>query len=468
MMTIWSPNLAERSGPRYIAIADALAQDVRDGLLAPGARLPTHRELARALGVTVGTVSRAYAEAERRGLVKGRVGRGTFVREPTFDDEAEAFDFPEWLGTNDIDLSLNLPASPNRAEEDQALASALRTVSSRPGLGALLHYHVHEGLPRHREAASEWMGRVGMQVEPGRILICNGAQHALTVCFSMLAMPGDVVLTESLTYVGIKALANAFHFRLHGVAMDDDGMMPEALAAACQSTGAKLLYCIPTIQNPTSTVMPEKRRREIARIARQYDVTIIEDDIQGLLPPEPLPPISTFAPERSCYIASASKSMAPGLRISYLATSPELVERLRPGLWMTSWMAAPLMAEIATIWIRDGTADRLLRRRREEAALRQRIAARVLDGWRFRSHPYGYHLWLQMPEPWRSEDFAEQAARRGVGVTSPSAFVVGRGSVPHAVRVCLGAVPSRERLTQGLETLANILAETPEPSRCIV
>lgn len=467
-MTMWAPNLEDHGGPRYVAIADALAQDVRDGLLPPGARLPTHRDLARALGVTVGTVTRAYAEAERRGLLKGRVGRGTFVRDPSFDNEVEAFDFPEWLGTNDIDLSLNLPTSPTRSEEDEALASALRTISSRSGLGALLHYHVHEGLPRHREAAAEWIGRVGMRVEPERILICAGAQHSLAVCFSTLAMPGDVVLTESLTYVGIKALANAFHFRLHGVAMDEHGMMPEAFAVACQSTGAKLLYCIPTIQNPTSTVMPERRRREIARIARQYGVTIVEDDIHGLFPSEPVPPIASFAPEHSCYISSASKSMAPGLRISYLAASPELVERLRPGLWMTTWMAAPLMAEIATLWVRDGTADRLLRRRREEAALRQRIAGRVLDGLRYRAHPYGYHLWLQLPEPWRAEDFAEQAARRGVGVTSPSAFVVGRGSVPHAVRVCLGAVPSRDRLTKGLEILANILSEAPEPSRCIV
>ena len=468
MMTIWAPNLDERAGPRYVAIADALDQDVRGGVLPPGARLPTHRALAHRLGVTVGTVSRAYAEAERRGLVSGRVGRGTFVRELGVEEESEAFELPEWPATSEIDLSMNLPASPDRLGEGEALASALTSISSRPGLGALLQYQQHEGLLPHREAGAEWIARAGMEVDPNRVLICSGAQHALTVCFSTLVKPGDVVLTESLTYVGMKALANAFHFRLQGVAMDEFGMLPEAFSAACESTGAKLLYCVPTIQNPTATVMPEERRREIAQVARHHGVTIIEDDIHGLLPPDPLPPLSSFAPDHSCYIASLSKSMAPGLRISYVAASAELVERLRPGLWVTTWMAAPLMAEIATVWIQNGTADRMLEKRREEAAFRQKLAARVLGGFRYQAHPFGYHLWLQLPEPWRAEDFTEQASKRGVAVTSPSAFVVGRGSLPHAVRVCVGAVRSRERLVKGLETLAQILAQSPEPSRCIV
>ena len=160
--------------------------------------------------------------------------------------------------------------------------------------------------------------------------------------------------------------------------------------------------------------------------------------------------------------------MAPGLRISYVVASAELVERLRPGLWITTWMAAPLMAEIATVWIQNGTADRMLGKLREEAAFRQKLATRVLSGFRYQAHPFGYHLWLQLPEPWRAEDFTEQVSKRGVAVNSPSAFVVGRGSLPHAVRVCLGAVRSRERLVKGLETLTQVLAQSPEPSRCIV
>jgi DNA-binding transcriptional MocR family regulator len=290
----------------------------------------------------------------------------------------------------------------------------------------------------------------------------------MAVCFSTLTRPGDVVLSESLTYPGMKALANLFDFRLHGVPMDEYGLLPEAFAAACESTGAKLLYCVPTLQNPTTALMPVERRKEIAKIARTRGVVIIEDDIHGHLPAEPIPPLAGFAPEISCYIASTSKSLAPGLRISYLAAPATMLERLTPGLWLTTWMATPITAEIASLWIQNGTADRILEKRREEAAARQKLASEILGHLHCQSQTFGYHLWLHLPEPWRAEDFTEQASKQGVAVTPPSAFIVGRERLPHAVRLCLGAVRERDRLARGLRTLADILAQSPEPCSSIV
>ncbi len=462
MMTIWTPDLSEHSGPRYLGIADALAVDIQQGVLEPGSRLPTHRDLARELGVTVGTVSRAYAQAKRRGLVTGEVGRGTFVLEPGADQGPE-LDLPEWPDTDSIDLSMNVPPSPGRNEEDIALALALDSLSSRPGVGQLLQYQPHAGAAHHRAAGADWIGRVGLEVDPKQVLVCTGSQHAMAVCFSTLTKPGDVVLTESLTYAGMKGLANLFHFKLRGVPMDEHGILPEAFEAACESTGAKLLYCVPTLQNPTNTVMPVERRKEIAAIARRHGVVIIEDDIHGLLPSEPVPPIAHFAPDITCYIASISKSIAPGLRISYLAVPENLVERLTPGLWLTTWMASPLTAEVATLWIQNGTADRILEKRRKEAAARQQLAADILADFQLQSHPFGYHIWLHLPEPWRAEDFTEQALKQRVVVTPPSAFIVGRERLPHAVRVCLGSVRERDRLADGLRILADILTRSPEP-----
>ncbi len=462
---MWTPDLSERSGPRYLGIADALAADVRQGLLEPGSRLPTHRDLARELGVTVGTVSRAYAEAERRGLVTGEVGRGTFVLEPDADEEEQGaeLDLPEWPDTDSIDLSMNMPPSAGRTEEDVALALALEALSSRPGVGALLQYQPHAGAAHHRAAGADWIGRVGLEVDPKQVLVCSGSQHAMAVCFSTLTKPGDVVLTESLTYAGMKGLANLFHFKLRGVPMDEHGMLPEAFQSACESTGAKFLYCVPTLQNPTNTVMPVERRKEVAAIARRHGVVIIEDDIHGLLPSKPVPPIAHFASDITCYIASISKSIAPGLRISYLAAPENLVERLTPGLWLTTWMASPLTAEVATLWIQNGTADRILEKRRKEAAARQKLAADILAGVQFQSHPFAYHIWLNLPEPWRAEDFTQQALKQRVVVTPPSAFIVGRERLPHAVRVCLGSVRERGRLAGGLRILADILTRSPEP-----
>ena len=185
--------------------------------------------------------------------------------------------------------------------------------------------------------------------------------------------------------------------------------------------------------------MPTSRREEVAAVARAHGLAVIEDDIHALLAPQRPLPIAAFAPERTYYLTSVSKTLAPGLRVGYILGPPGDAARLAAGVRATTYGAAPLAVEVVTTWIRDGTADALLEARRAEAAARQALAAEVLAGADYDAHPVGYHLWLHLPEPWRSESFAAQTARRGVTVTPAEAFVVGRGAAPHAVRLCLGA-----------------------------
>lgn len=461
-MTIWLPDLAKRSGPLYMAIADAVGADTTDGHLPAGTRLPTHRELAGRLGVTVGTVSRGYAEAIRRGLLSGEVGRGTFVRRR----------FPEPLppmqgdDPSIVDLSLNYP--PALPGEPPALRATLRALAARPDLAALMAYQPTAGALPHRAAGAQWIRRTGLAPRPEQVLVTNGSQHGLTILFGTLLRPGDLLLTENLTYPGVKAVANLLHLRLEGLPMDGHGIKPEAFEAACRGGTAKALYCIPTIQNPTTVVMPQERRREIAAMADAHGVAIVEDDIHGSLPPEPARPLSAYAPDNCYYLASTSKSLAPGLRIGFLMAPERMVERLAAGIRASTWVAAPLMAEIAATWIQDGTADAILERKREEAAARVSLARTLLGGLEFQAHPFGYHLWLQLPEPWRSDAFVAQARARGVAVTAAEAFVVGRGSAPHAVRVGLGAARSRTELEKGLRLLVEVLAGSPEASSSIL
>jgi DNA-binding transcriptional MocR family regulator len=214
--------------------------------------------------------------------------------------------------------------------------------------------------------------------------------------------------------------------------------------------------------------MSEERRRAVAAVARAHDVRIIEDDIHALLPPARPRPIAAHAPERTYYLTSVSKTVAPGLRVGYILAPPGESARLAAGLRATTWGAAPLTAEIVTAWIRDGTADALLEARRAEAAARQALAREALPGAAYDAHPVGYHLWLQLPEPWRSESFAAQVARRGAAVTPAEAFVVGRGAAPHAVRVCLGAARSRDALRRGLQIVADTLSGTPDAGMALV
>jgi DNA-binding transcriptional MocR family regulator len=466
-MTIWQPDIQSRPRPRYLAIAEALAEDIEGGGLEPGQRLPTHRDLAYRLGVTVGTVSRAYAEAERRGLIAGEVGRGTFVRGPKEASPglASLFHHPsEQDGTELIDLSLNQPAVGDQAG---ALAAALPALARNESLSELLFYQPEAGRPSHRAAGARWLGQWVANATAERLIVTCGAQHAIAVVLSALTSPGDVVLTESLTWTGVKALASLMHLKLEGVAIDDDGLVPEAFEAACLSRAARVLYCMPTLHNPTASIMPAGRRAEIVDIARRYEVAIIEDDVYSHLPTAAPPALATLAPERTYYLTSASKSLAPGLRVGFLLVPEDTVDRVAAGVRATTIIAPPLPAEVVATWIDDGTARHLIEWQRREATARQAIAATTLGAATTHGHTC-CHLWLELPAPWRARDFADRARARGVLVNPADLFMAGRSPAPHAVRLTLGAARDRRQLEKGLAILAEMLEARPEPRLSIV
>ncbi|HXH04481.1 MAG TPA: PLP-dependent aminotransferase family protein [Candidatus Competibacteraceae bacterium] len=462
-MTNWHPCIDDLPGPRYLAIADALARDLAEGRLTPGTRLPTHRELAQRLGVTVGTVSRAYAEAERRGLTFGEVGRGTFVQEQSKSAIGPAVP-PRTPGN--IDLSIIRPSEDLYAP---LLAEAMRDLANRKDLGQLLSYSPYGGLPQHRAAGAEWVRQCGLAAEPQQVIVTSGAQHGLAVTIAALTEPGDLLLTESISYTGITAIATQLHRRrVQGLEMDEYGIRPDALEAACRSGQARALVCVPTLHNPTTVTMSEERRRQIAQIAREHDLKIIDDDVYGFLLPDGPPPLASFAPERSCYVTSLSKALVPGLRVGYVLAPERWVEAIAASVRTSVWMPSPLTAEIASLWIQDGTALYLAERQREEAAIRQAIARRILGPWQPQTRDTAFHLWLHIPEHWRTDVFCQEALNRGVSVIDGDVFVVGRGIQPHAVRICLTAPRSRDELEKGLSVLAELLSTARTPRRAVI
>jgi DNA-binding transcriptional MocR family regulator len=120
-------------------------------------------------------------------------------------------------------------------------------------------------------------------------------------------------------------------------------------------------------------------------------------------------------------------------------------------------MVSPLAIENATLWIEDGTADRIAERKRLEAAARQELAREILHGCSYRSHPAAYNIWLELPPRWTSAEFAVESRRRGVAVTPASAFTPPDRQPPDAVRICLGAAESRNQLEAGLQVLARMV-----------
>jgi len=465
-MTSWTPDLASRSGPRYMAIADALAADVASGRFDSGDRLPTHRDLAWRMGVTVGTVSRAYAEAERRGLIGGEVGRGTYIRAMPSD---VGHHLPQHLETSEnlIDLTFNFPPP---AAEGGVLGETLAEIAADAGLlQSLLAYQPCAGRQSHRAAGAKWLALSGMNASPEQVVVTGGAQHGLLTALAALTRPGDRVATEALSYPGIKLVARLLGLRLDGLAMDDEGIVPDAFDALCRGGDIKALYCVPTLQNPTTVTMSVERRAAIAEVARRHGVAIVEDDIMRLLAPEAPPPLSSFAPELSYYVTSLSKTVAPGLRVGFVAGPVEATDRLAASVRTACWMAAPLTIEVGARWIMDGRAERILAARRREAAARRTRTLAALEHYDVKCGAGSLHLWLNVPDPWHASALATEARARGLAITPADAFAIKRRDATHAIRLCFGAAADMATLDRAVSILSDLLkCEPPEALGTVV
>jgi DNA-binding transcriptional MocR family regulator len=456
---MWNPDLPTHAGPLYRVFADVLARDISSGKLAPGTRLPTHRELADQLGVTVGTITRGYEEARRRGLVSGEVGRGTFVR----GQQVTPFKFhrPDASHGSHIDLSVN---HPTLGASEPLIRKLLVELAKHKSLLSLLDYQSCHGLERHRAAAVRWLELAGLKATPEEIVITSGAQHGLIVVLGTITEPGDLVLTEELSYGGIKTAARALRLRLAPVGMDEQGIRPDALESACRRGNAKALYCIPTAQNPTGRMMGEERRRELAAIARHYNVSVIEDDSYGPLVDGPPKPLVHHCPEIGYFVTALSKSIAPALRIGYVKGPASSMVNLAGTVMATTIMASPLCAELATQVLESGEHKKIIARQRTEVVARQKLARRAFGRHIVSSSsPLAPHVWVQLPDPWRAEEFVQAAADRGVLLTPSEVFVVGRTVAPHNVRVSLCAVPDLPTLDRGLRIVAGLLAQSGLP-----
>ncbi|MDX0967282.1 aminotransferase class I/II-fold pyridoxal phosphate-dependent enzyme [Sinorhizobium medicae] len=208
-----------------------------------------------------------------------------------------------------------------------------------------------------------------------------------------------MVPTERLTYPAIRPLTNLLGLKLDGVEIDSDGMLPAALEDCCRRLAPTLLFTSPTVQNPTTSIMPAARRAEIAAIARKYNVLIVEDDVQALLVDDPPPPISTYAPEISWYVMSLAKSISIGLRVAYpVGPDADSVSSLRTNLRsVSSWFVSPLSAALVQTWMQDGSAAKILTEVKNESRARQRLASEILHDFEFETKPCALHLWMPLP-----------------------------------------------------------------------
>lgn len=444
----------QAGGPVYLAILEALAEAVRAGELQPGDRLPPQRAVADRLGVDLTTVTRAYAAARDRGLLEGTVGRGTFVRPRREEDE-----------TGVVDLSMNLPPPPEGLSLGRLLQETTAAILQRTDAATLMAYHPGAGALGQRIAGARWLAPVLGDVPAERVLVAPGAQAALTAVLSQVCKPGDTVVAEALTYPGFRTLAAQLGLRLVACPIDAEGPIPDALQRLCAEHRPKAIYLVPTMQNPAASSMGPARRAEVVRIAAAADAWIVEDDPYSRLCETPAQALAALAPERTFHIATLAKCLTPGLRIAYIVVPSAKAADVANALRATALMPAPLMAAVATTWIREGTAETLLAAVRTEAVARRALAAEALPD--AVGAPESLHVWLPLARGAPADRLRAAAQGRGLSLTASDAFAVSPDA-PDGVRISLGAASKRPVLAEALRTIAALLREGPRPERAIV
>jgi DNA-binding transcriptional MocR family regulator len=447
----WIPVLEAGPRPVYLKIVDALADARSNGRLQPGDRLPPQRELARLLRVDLTTVTRAFSEARRRNLIDAMAGRGTFI---TPGEPEEPI----------LDLSMNIPPAPAGLNLPALIRTGVEGLLKRSSAEALLSYHPGPGSPVERAVGSSWLAAAGDRLPVDRVVVGSGAQALLTAVVLSQTREGDTILADALTYPGLIALAETTGRRLAAVGNDHDGMRPDDLEQVARKHGAHILYLNPTLQNPTASVISEGRRRELARMAEKLKLTIIEDDPYSRLLAAPPPAFLTLAPERTFHVATLAKCISPFLRTAFLAApDAHAAERIAAAIRGTTMMAPPLMTGLACEWLRSGLAGEITNAVRAEAEARQEIARSILPKG-FVASGSSLHLWYPLQSQLRSAELADIARRRGLAISPAEEFAVGQ-DFANGFRLALGAMPNRERLMEGLESLASILSGALGSSR---
>jgi DNA-binding transcriptional MocR family regulator len=433
----------------YLKLADVVAAEIASGALKPGSRLPPQRTFAYERKIATSTASRVYAELLRRGLVVGEVGRGTFI---SGEAKPEAFTPGEAQRTR-INLEMNYPSLPM---QPAMIARSLEALNRPGALEVALRQVTSAGTPAARRLACDYLTREnrGWSPQPEQIVFTANGRQCVSAALSAIVPPGGRCGVESLTYSFIKGIAARLGITLVPLAMDEQGVRPDAIQKVHREAHLSAVYVQPVVQNPLGMTMPAARRADLVRVVEKLDLTVIEDRVYGFLDLEP--PLATLAPDRCVVFESLSKKVAPGLSLGLIVCPPRLREAVMASVRAGGWTAPGYSFVAAQQLMRDGTASELARLKRIDAQQRQKMASVYLSAFEVETNSKAYHLWLTLPSHWRSQTFVAAAARRDIALTPSATFAIAPGHAPNAVRLALGG-PSLDQLDVGLRTLAGML-----------
>ncbi len=458
-------NWTQTPGPLYRRLATAFQQAVEQGLIAPGARVPPERELAKALALSRTTVLTAYNTLRADGWLESKTGSGTWVshrlasaaRHRTHAATVNGASTVSLLqiGGEAVDLAMGtlFPLAELPAELlaiDAASQRALLTERSYMPLG----------LPRLRAAIARLYTSHGLPTDTEQILVTSGAQQALSLITALCIQRGDAVLVENPTYFGALDAFRLAGARLSPVPVGPEHVRSSMLRDRLLSVGHRLMYLTPTWQNPTGVVMPESARQSVAALADEFGIPVVEDHTMSDLSIEGTPPgfIARYSKAGMVLtVGSLSKIFWAALRVGWIRGPVGTIARLariKTGSDLGSALLTQAIgAQLLTV------LDRAKQMRRHELARKRDLVASLLreklPEWDFSIPRGGVSLWVKLPGC-DARYFVQCAARHGVAVSAGSIFAADE-SFPDYLRIPY--VLDEPSLALGVDRLASAWTE---------
>lgn len=451
---------SQASGPVYQRLANGLRSAVLRGDITAGARVPAERNLSRLLAVSRTTVVSAYEVLRQEGWLESRRGSGTRVRSaprrplssreesPSFRRHPVYRSLIEGSGGTIEFLGAHLPGAGAIPGEIFALKTGVARLARD-------HGYLPAGLPELRRAIAARLDARGLPTKEQQILITSGAQQAIGLVASLFLQRGDAVALESPTYLGAMDLFTNAGAHLVPLPVGEHGVGPEALRDVIHRAAPRLVYLVPTFHNPTGALLPEPARREIAKIADETAVPLVEDDTLAdlTLGAEPPPPIAAFSRGGPVLtVGSLSKVLWGGLRIGWIRAPEPMLSRLTRLKILTD-LGCSILSQLAAVELL-GRIEIIRRSRRREVRTKYARLAKLLHSllpsWSWTPPAGGLSLWVKLPHG-DATGFAQIALRHGVAVVpGPLASPDGGG----VDRLRLPFVHDAETMTEGIQRLA--------------
>lgn len=451
----WKPDRNALKRPLYLSLSLLLEHDITNGFLAPGTKLPPQRELADFLDVNFTTITRAYKLCELKGLIYAVTGSGTFVA----PNAARSITISRDKVSNEI-IDLGLVAS--FEQSNATVAEAAKRVVEKSYLEQLFNYNDPTGIPHQKAAALNWMKEFGIHAAADQTAIVSGGQNALAITLLALFKPGNRIAVDTYTFANFIEIAKALHIKLIPVAGDHHGMLPEELDHQCLQLDVHGIFLMPSCSNPTTVMIPEYRKKQLAAVIRKQQLILIEDDIHAFLTAGLIPdygqPMYQLIPEQTIYLCSTSKSICSGLRVAYIVYSSVFHDKITEAIFNVNVKTSSLDVEIVTELILSGKAHAIVEEKKQLAQSANQIYNELFPELLPAGHPFSFYRWLPLSGNINSDRIEGYLLSKGIRVYHSHRFISsGAYKGENYLRIALSSTSSLEELTKGLVILKDNL-----------